>query len=96
MKPYIIACTATLIIASFLTGCAPTSTKLSEDTELIHCGGAFNSLDQCVIKAKEVCPNKYDVLSVSEPKGIQSIHNSDGSYSTTNSNLSRSMLIKCK
>lgn len=96
MSSHIIAYTASFIMACFLTGCAPTSTKLSEDTQLIHCGGAFNSLDGCVKKAKEICPNRYDVLSVNEPKGSQSILNSNGSYGTTSSDFSRSMLVKCK
>lgn len=79
-----------------ITGCSPTSTKLSKNTQLINCSGAFNSIDACVVKAREVCGDNYDVLSVKEDDNdYKDYIGLNGEYGIITPSQKRSMVIKC-
>lgn len=84
----------------FVSGCSPKATKLSSegysDTHLIECGGLINSFGDCVKKAKEMCPNGYDVLSATHHNGSGATFGTDNSTGLLVGGESRSMLVKCK
>lgn len=84
-----------LLSVTGITACAPKATKLSDKSQLIECNGITHSLKDCASKAREVCPNGYEVQSVNNINDIGTLINPGGKTSTYIGNQDRSMLIKC-
>jgi hypothetical protein len=63
------------VICVILTGCTtarPIGLPSGDQGEIIRCNGIQHSLEDCYIKAGEVCPNGYDVLTGGETFGPNS------------------------
>lgn len=89
----IMICLGTVSIL-LLSGCAPRSTQLSNDTYFIKCSQMFGKMEQCVEQAKKMCPNGYDVVSAQD----ENTYGTSYGQSTLTpyiGEVKRSMLVKC-
>lgn len=90
--------TLILLITSILSGCATavkTYTGDGKEGYNIDCSGSGLSWGKCYEKAGEVCGmNGYVILEKDGDQGSRLSSNQYGVYAS--SEISRSMLIKCK
>lgn len=88
-----------MVFTFLLTGCQSVISVegfKSENKYRIDCSGALSSMDACISKAKDICPNGYNELNRKQPKPEITLFNPGIGQQESSPTISRNMIVECK